>query len=87
MSGEESGQGVKARAFAEELAALAGLPLTLWDERLTSRAAHEILYAAGKSRREHGALVDQVAAVLILQSFLDARRDAGAQTDPSLCSG
>ena len=87
MSGEESGQGVKARAFAEELAALAGLPLTLWDERLTSRAAHEILYAAGKSRREHGALVDQVAAVLIMQSFLDALRDAGAQTGPSLCSG
>jgi len=62
------------RAFAEELAALAGLPLHFVDERLTSREAHEILYAAGRSRQEHKPLVDQVAAVLILQSFLDATR-------------
>ena len=72
LSGEASAQGEKVRVFAEELAALAGLPLHFVDERLTSRAAHEILYAAGKSRQEHKPLVDQVAAVLILQSFLDA---------------
>jgi putative holliday junction resolvase len=47
-----------------------------WDERLTSREAHAILYAAGKSRQEHKPLVDQVAAVLILQSFMDGRRDS-----------
>jgi putative Holliday junction resolvase len=76
LSGEASAQGEKVRVFASELAKLAGLPLHLWDERLTSRAAHEILYEAGKSRQEHKPLVDQVAAVLILQSFLDARRDA-----------
>lgn len=81
LSGEESAQGTKTRAFVEELAALAGLPLHLWDERLTSREAHEILYAAGKSRQEHKPLVDQVAAVLILQSFLDAGRDG--RTRPS----
>ena len=73
-SGEVSAQAVKTRAFAEELGKLAGLPIYLVDERLTSRAAHEILYAAGKSRQEHKPLVDQVAAVLILQGFLDARR-------------
>lgn len=72
MSGEVSVQAARIQAFAEELAQLAGLPLHLWDERLTSHAAHEILYAAGKSRQEHKPLVDQVAAVLILQSFLDA---------------
>jgi putative holliday junction resolvase len=72
--GEVSRQAAKTRAFAEQLALLAGLPLTLWDERLTSRAAHEILYASGKSRQEHKPLVDRVAAVLILQSFLDAKR-------------
>jgi putative Holliday junction resolvase len=76
MSGEASPQAAKSAAFAEELAAMAGLPLILWDERLTSRAAHEILYAAGKSRQEHGPLVDQVAATLILQSFMDSRRTA-----------
>ena len=73
LSGEASAQGEKVRVFAEELAELAGLPLHFVDERLTSRAAHEILYAAGKSRQEHKPLVDQVAAVLILQSFLDAQ--------------
>lgn len=74
LSGEASAQGEKVRVFAGELAELAGLPLHFVDERLTSRAAHEILYAAGKSRQEHKPLVDQVAAVLILQSFLDAAR-------------
>jgi putative Holliday junction resolvase len=76
LSGEVSAQAAKIQSFATELAELAGLPLHLWDERLTSRAAHEILYAAGKSRQEHKPLVDQVAATLILQSFLDARFDA-----------
>lgn len=74
LSGEASAQAGKTRAFAEELGELAGLPVHFWDERLTSRAAHEILYASGKSRQEHKSLVDQVAAVLILQGFLDARR-------------
>jgi putative Holliday junction resolvase len=75
LSGEASAQAGKTRAFAEELGLLAGLPVHLWDERLTSREAHEILYAAGKSREEHKPLVDQVAAVLILQGFLDAQRN------------
>jgi putative Holliday junction resolvase len=74
LSGEASAQGEKVRVFAGELADLAGLPVHFVDERLTSRAAHEILYAAGKSRQEHKPLVDQVAAVLILQSFLDSSR-------------
>jgi putative Holliday junction resolvase len=72
LSGESSAQGAKIAGFARELAKLVGLPLHLWDERLTSREAHEILYASGKRRQEHKPLVDQVAAVLILQSFLDA---------------
>ncbi len=72
LSGESSEQGVRVQAFASALAEMTSLPLHLWDERLTSRAAHEMLYAAGKPRQEHKPLVDQVAAVLILQSFLDA---------------
>jgi putative holliday junction resolvase len=76
LSGELSSQAAKSRVFAEELAAMTGLRLHLWDERLTSREAHAILYAAGKPRQEHAPLVDQVAAVLILQSFLDSRLDA-----------
>jgi putative Holliday junction resolvase len=79
LSGEASAQGAKVREFAEGLGALAGLPLHYVDERLTSRAAHEILYAAGKSREEHKPLVDQVAAVLILESFLDSILRSDAQ--------
>jgi len=76
MSGEPSPQAAKNEAFVQQLATMANLPVHLWDERLTSRAAHEILYAAGKPRQEHQPLVDQVAATLILQSFLDEQRNA-----------
>jgi putative holliday junction resolvase len=81
LSGEASAQAAKTRIFAGELGLLAGLPVHLWDERLTSREAHAILYAAGKSRQEHKPLVDQVAAVLILQSFMDANLDARRNAD------
>jgi putative Holliday junction resolvase len=71
LSGDVSPQAVKTQAFAAELGALTGLPIHLWDERLTSRAAHEILYEAGHARQEHRKMVDQVAATLILQSFME----------------
>jgi putative Holliday junction resolvase len=71
LSGEESPQARKTQAFAAELGALSGLPIHLWDERLTTREAHRILYEAGHARQEHRRVVDQVAAVLILQEFLE----------------
>jgi putative Holliday junction resolvase len=77
LSGEASAWAEKTRGFAAELGELAGLPVHFWDERLTTREAHAVLYAAGKKRQEHKPLVDQVAAVLILQSFLDGHRDGG----------
>jgi putative Holliday junction resolvase len=71
LSGDTSPQAVRTQAFASELGQLAGLPIHLWDERLTSREAHQILYEAGHARQEHRQVVDQVAATLILQGFLD----------------
>lgn len=71
LSGDASPQTEKTQAFAAELGELTGLPIHLWDERLTSREAHQILYEAGHARQEHRRVVDQVAATLILQSFLD----------------
>jgi len=71
LSGELSPQAAKTQLFAAELGELAGLPIHLWDERLTSREAHRILYEAGHERQDHRRVVDQVAATLILQSFLD----------------
>jgi putative Holliday junction resolvase len=79
LSGDSNPQAAKTQAFAAELGGLTGLPIHLWDERLTSREAHQILYEAGHARQDHRRVVDQVAATLILQSFLDQKeRELGA---------
>src|SRR6185312_7643670 len=71
MSGDQSPQAAKAQAFAEMLREETGLPVHLWYERLTTTEAHRHLHAARRSgRSEHKAVVDQVAAVLILESYL-----------------
>ena len=75
LSGDVSPQAEKTQAFAAELGKRTGLPIHLWDERLTSREAHRILYEAGHARQEHRKVVDQVAATLILQSFMDETGD------------
>ena len=71
LSGEVSLQAAKTQAFAVKLGELSGLPIHLWDERLTTREAHQILYEAGRARQEHRRVVDQLAATLILQEFLE----------------
>ena len=71
LSGESSEQTERVRRFASQLADYSNLPVRMWDERLTTQEAHSILYASGKKRQQHAPLVDQVAAALILQSFLD----------------
>lgn len=74
MSGDVSPQAMKAQAFAESLREEFGLPVHLWDERLTTTEAHRHLNAAGRAGAEHKRVVDQVAAVLILESWLAARQ-------------
>ena len=77
MDGSAGPQSAKARAFAEELARrLAPSPVVveLWDERLTSVEAHQVLDAAGVDKIGRKGAVDQMAATLLLQRFLDARR-------------
>ena len=73
MSGAEGIQAERMREFVAVLEAHFDLPIHLWDERLTSREAHQILYEAGRPRQQHRSVVDQVAATLILQSFMEAR--------------
>jgi len=73
LSGDVSPQAARTQAFAAVLGELTGLPIHLWDERLTTREAHKILYESGHARQEHRRVVDQVAATLILQSFLDEK--------------
>jgi len=74
MSGDVSPLALKTQAFAKSLREAFSLPVHLWDERLSSAEAHRHLEAAGRPASGHRQVVDQVAAVLILQSFLDAQR-------------
>ena len=74
MSGDQSPQAAKAQAFAQMLRNETELPVHLWDERLTTTEAHRHLHAAGRAGSEHKAVVDQVAAVLILESWLAAKK-------------
>ena len=84
LEGSTSPQAEKVRSFAAALGELAGLPIHMWDERLTTHEAHQLLYEAGKARQEHRKVVDQVAATLILQSFIDNRsKKTGEQSDPT----
>lgn len=81
MSGAEGIQSEKMTAFAEELRKEFGLPVHLWDERLTSAEANRLLRETDMSIRRRAAVVDQMAAVLILQAFMENRRisnDSGA---------
>jgi len=80
LDGATSPQAEKVQAFAAGLGELTALPIHLWDERLTTHEAHQLLYEAGHARQDHRRVVDQVAATLILQSFLDGQADrAGEQ--------
>jgi putative Holliday junction resolvase len=74
MSGASGVQSEKMSAFAEELRRRFGIPVHLWDERLTSAQANRLLRETDMSIRRRAAVVDRLAAVLILQSFLDHRR-------------
>jgi putative Holliday junction resolvase len=63
-----------AQEFARLLRDRLEIPVHLWDERLTSLAAERTLVSAGMRRRARRAVLDQVAATMILQGFLDRRR-------------
>ncbi len=70
-------EGIRAeltREFCEKLERRTGLPVTLWDERLTTVEAGKILMESGVRREERKEYVDKIAAVLILQNYLDSRR-------------
>ena len=73
MDGSEGFRAEATRGFGELLKEMTGLPLTYWDERQTTNEAHRILADNGRSGKRRKAVVDQVAAVVILQSYLDSR--------------
>jgi putative Holliday junction resolvase len=73
MSGAEGTQSEKMRAFAEDVKKKFKLPVHLWDERLTSAEANRVLRDSEMSIQRRGEVVDRMAAVLILQNWMEAR--------------
>lgn len=76
LSGAESAQTAKVVEFAEELKRRTGLPVHLWDERLTSAEANRLLRETEMSIKRRSEVVDQMAAVLILQSYMENRKNS-----------
>ena len=74
MSGAEGTQAEKMQAFAEELRKRFRLPVHLWDERLTSAEANRLLRETEMSIEKRGKAVDRMAAVLILQGWMERNR-------------
>ena len=73
MDGSRGPAALKAEQFAKELAQSLNVPVKLWDERLTTKAAHAAMIQAGARREKRRGVVDKLAAQLMLQSFLDAQ--------------
>jgi putative Holliday junction resolvase len=81
MSGAEGSQAEKMRLFADELRRRFGLPVHLVDERLTSAQANRVLRETEMSIRRRGQVVDRMAAVLILQSWMERQARPGKDAD------
>jgi len=77
MSGSYGPAADKAREFAAKLQTLVPCQVKFWDERLTTVAAQKQLHEAGKNVKKSRAVIDQVAAVLILQGYLDMQSMMG----------
>lgn len=81
LDGTEGDAARRVRQFAQELSQVTGIPLRLWDERLSSVAAQRSLRTQGMRNPQQRRVVDQVAATLVLQSFLD--HEAGPSSTDS----
>lgn len=88
LSGAEGTSARAARAYAVEIAQrVAPVPVRLVDERLSTVSAHQALREAGVKGRRQRTVVDQAAAVVILQSALDAERASGRPPGVSVVPG
>jgi putative Holliday junction resolvase len=81
MSGREGRQAEWVRQFAEALSARTGVPVKMWDERLTTVEAGRVLRSSGISIQKRARAVDRLSAVLLLQNYLDAL-DLGGEPEP-----
>jgi putative pre-16S rRNA nuclease len=77
MSGSDSRQSEYTREFAERLSEYLALPFVFWDERLTSLQAERLMKESGASLDQRKKSVDRMAAILILESYLEHRHITG----------
>jgi putative Holliday junction resolvase len=80
LRGQAGPQSLKVVDFVETLRRRLRVPVETWDERLSTREAERTLIAADLSRARRKEVIDQMAAVLILQTYLDARAHARANS-------
>ena len=81
MDGQIGAAATEVLEFVEGLRAILRCPVVMWDERLSTVAAHRALRDAGKKTRHTRGYVDQVAAQMILQGYLDSRALRSATPD------
>lgn len=77
MNGSEGERCEKCTLFASELEKLCGIPTILWDERCTTVSAHNYLNVTNTRGKKRKNVVDAVAAVIILESYLEYRKNTG----------
>jgi len=81
MNGQIGTAATEALEFVEKLRAVLPCPVVTWDERLTTVAAHRALRDAGKKTRHTRGYIDQVAAQMILQNYLDRRAELASEKE------
>lgn len=74
LSGKQGLLADEVHHFIEELKKLTSIPIVLWDERLTTVQAERSLKESSMTRKQRAKVVDSVAAIILLQSYLDSRR-------------
>ena len=84
MDGSEGPRAKATREFGATLEAASTLLVIYWDERLTTVAAHRMLLEADVSRKKRKEVVDQIAAVLILQGWMDSLKTPSAYRDDDI---
>ncbi|MBR1470148.1 MAG: Holliday junction resolvase RuvX [Lachnospiraceae bacterium] len=88
MDGSEGDRVEKTKAFQEMLERRTGLEVVLWDERLTTVAADRYMSEAGLHGTKRKEVVDEIAAVFILQGYLDSRpKEGGTDARPDTGNG
>ncbi len=74
MNGTIGPRGEACQQYAEQLRELLGIEVIMWDERLSTMAAERLLISADVSRKKRKQVIDKIAAVVILQGYLDSKQ-------------